>query len=229
LGEYMQSYARVLSMVEQLKRPIKNKDVEQANAILTEMTALEQEIGLGFIRDDIDNLVKESQNGVERIKEIVMNLRTFSREEEGELVDINVERVIESILKIVWNEIKYKAELKKDFGGLPPVKCNANRLGQVLINVIVNAAQAIEDQGFIEIKTYQRDKYAYIEISDTGKGIDEETQKRIFDPFFTTKPAGQGIGLGLSICHDIMKKQGGELTVQSEVGKGTTFCIMLPL
>jgi signal transduction histidine kinase len=178
---------------------------------------------------DTDNLLKDNQGGIERIRKIVKDLRTFARENNDMMDLVKIEEVIDSILSIVHNELKYKADLKKDYGKTPLVRCNTQRMGQVFINLLVNATHAIEDRGVIEIRTYQQDKYLCIDIKDTGKGIPPENLKKIFDPFFTTKPVGQGTGLGLSVSYEIVKKHEGNIKVQSEVGKGTTFTVMLPL
>jgi two-component system NtrC family sensor kinase len=142
--------------------------------------------------------------------------------------DNNIEDIIESVIHIVWNEIKYKAELKKEYGNIPVLRCNAQKLGQVFINLLVNAVQAINKKGIITIKTYKDNDHACIEFSDTGSGISQENIQKIFDPFFTTKPVGKGTGLGLSIGYDIVKQHNGELFVDSELNKGTKFTIKLP-
>ena len=133
------------------------------------------------------------------------------------------------ILSIVQNELKYKAELTKEYGKTSLIKGNAQRLGQVFINLLLNASQALKEIGKVTIKTYQQDKYVCIDITDTGQGIAEENLKKIFDPFFTTKPVGQGTGLGLSVSYEIIKKHGGDIQVRSKVGEGTTFTVRLPL
>ena len=142
---------------------------------------------------------------------------------------VKVEEILDSILSIVHSELKYKAELKKNYGETPLVRGNPQRLGQVFINLLVNAAQAIEQKGAIEVKTYQEGNYICIDVKDTGKGILPENLKRVFDAFFTTKPVGQGTGLGLSVSYEIVKKHGGDMKVQSDPGIGTTFTVMLPL
>ena len=180
--------------------------------------------------NDVNTLLEHSSRGLERIKKIVMDLRTFAREENAETMELaKIEEIIDSILSIVQNEIKYKAELTKDYGDTVLVKCNPQRLGQVFINLLVNASQAIEEKGKITIKTYRQDKYVCIDVTDTGHGIAPENLKKIFDPFFTTKPVGQGTGLGLSVSYEIVKKHGGEIKVQSKAGEGTTFTVMLPI
>ena len=131
-------------------------------------------------------------------------------------------------MNVVWNELKYKATVKKEYGDLPLVKCYSQQLNQVFMNILVNAAQAIEEQGEIRIGTHADDGYVEIRISDTGVGIPKENLSKIFDPFFTTKQVGKGTGLGMNVAYNIVKKHKGNIEVESEVGKGTTFTIRLP-
>lgn len=229
LEEYISNYLKILRMVDNLKQSIKEKDMKKVDCLIKEMNEVEEETNFSFMMTDMSSLIEESRRGIERIKKIVLDLRTFSREDKGETENCKIEEIIESILGIIHNEIKYKAELKKNYSGLPLVKCNAQKLGQVFMNLIVNASHAIEEKGEIKIKTYQKDNYACIDVSDTGPGIPKEQLQRIFDPFFTTKPIGKGTGLGLSICSEIVKNHNGEIKVESMPGKGTTFTVMLPI
>jgi len=135
--------------------------------------------------------------------------------------------LIESTLNIVWNELKYKAEVTKDFGELPLVKCYPQRMNQVFTNILVNAAHAIDKKGEIKISTSANNGHVEIKISDTGSGIPPEVLPKIFDPFFTTKEVGKGTGLGLNLAYNIIEKHKGTIDVESEVGKGTTFTIRL--
>jgi two-component system NtrC family sensor kinase len=196
---------------------------------LDHIVALEKEMDIDFILNDIPSLIKESEEGAERIKKIVADLKDFSHpgKKDPEYADIN--HNLDSTLNIVWNELKYKATVKKEYGDLPQVKCYPQQLNQVFVNLLVNAAQAIEKQGEINITTRVLDGKVEITISDTGSGIPEENLSRIFDPFFTTKEVGKGTGLGLNVAYNIIKKHKGTIDVQSEVGKGTTFTIRIPV
>ena len=129
----------------------------------------------------------------------------------------------------VWNELKYKAEVVKEYAGIPDVECIPSQLNQVFMNLLINAAQAIEKHGQITVRTGQDDQMVWVEVQDTGKGIKPEHLNRIFDPFFTTKPVGIGTGLGLSLSYGIVNKHNGRIEVQSEDGKGSNFRIWLPL
>jgi len=182
-----------------------------------------------YILDDMPELVRESHEGTRHIKEIAQGLRTFAREDSGEqtLVDVNAE--LESTLKIVWNQLKYKCEVKRDFGELPQVSFHATQLTQVFANLLVNAAQAIETRGEIHIATRQEGGEVVVDISDTGHGMSQETLSKLFQPFFTTKPRGKGTGLGLSISYGIITRHKGRIDVRSEPGKGSTFTVRLPV
>ena len=229
LERYIDSYSELLRATDLLKRAVEARDINKAQAIVEEIKTLEEKANLNFITSDIDNLLRESKSGVTRIRKILMDLRTFSRKDKGVMGPINVEEVLDGIINIVWNEIKYTAELKKEYGKVPSVIGNAQKLGQVFINILINAVQAIKGKGVIEVKTFVQKGYACVQISDTGYGIPPENLDKIFDPFFTTKPVGKGTGLGLSISYDIIKQHGGDILVQSEVNKGSQFTVRLPL
>lgn len=185
---------------------------------------------MAFLREDVPMLMKESRDGITRVKMIIQDLKEFSHvDTSGEWQWTDLHRGLDSTLGVVWNEIKYHAEVKKEYGDLPEVECLPSQLNQVFMNLLVNAAHAIEDKGVISISTGVRREEVFIRIADTGKGILPENRKRIFDPFFTTKPVGRGTGLGLSLSFAIMKKHNGRIEVQSDVGKGSTFTLWLPV
>ena len=183
---------------------------------------------LNFLREDIVDLINESLEGVNRVKTIVESLKDFARVDTTEWRLDNLEKGLESTLTIVWNEIKYKAEVIKEFAGLPEIECIASQMNQVFMNLLVNAAQAIEAHGTITVRTGFDEKSVWVEVEDTGKGIKPEHLHKIFEPFFTTKPVGQGTGLGLSLAYGIVNRHHGLMTVCSEVNKGTVFHITLP-
>lgn len=184
---------------------------------------------ISLLQDEINNILKESLSGLERAREIVKNMKTFSLAGEGDFKEADVNQCLEDTLNVVWNELKYKCTVKKSLAPLPAVMCNTQQLEQVFVNLLVNAAQAIPDKGEIYIKTNANDSEIQIEISDTGVGISPEQMEHLFDPFFTTKPAGVGTGLGLFISYNIIQKHHGRIEVNSSVGKGTSFIISLPL
>ncbi len=181
------------------------------------------------IRDDLTDAL----DAAIRVKNIVSDLRIFSRSQEVPDGPVDIEHLLESSLRMAYNEIRHRAKVVRDFQPVPPVIGNDSRLGQVLLNIIVNAAQAIEeghaDTNVIRVATRLDDHgKVVIEISDTGVGMPPEMIRKLFTPFFTTKPAGVGTGLGLVICHRIVDALGGSIEVESTVGKGSTFRIRLP-
>ena len=243
LRQYVADYIKVLGMGDRVKESLIRDDLPGAKAAAGEMVKMEKEMDLEYIINDSRALLQHNIRGIERIQKIVMDLRTFARDGQDEIEHARIEDVIESILGIMGNEIKYKARIEKDYGETPPVPCNPQRMGQVFLNLIVNALQAlpdhaspaggrqagIEGMGTIAIKTYRQGEFVCGDVSDTGKGIEEKNLSKIFDPFFTTKTVGQGTGLGLSVSYEIVKKHGGDIKVKSKIGSGTTFTVMLPL
>jgi two-component system NtrC family sensor kinase len=159
----------------------------------------------------------------------VQGLKTFSRTDQSNQAMADLNECIDSTINIVWNELKYKTTLHRDYGQLPQTLCYPQKLNQVFMNLLVNASHAIEKQGEITIKTRHEGNRLRIWISDTGCGIPPENLKKIFEPFFTTKEVGKGTGLGMSIAFEIIEQHQGTLSVTSEVGQGTTFLIDLPL
>nr|MCH9671034.1 PAS domain-containing sensor histidine kinase [Gammaproteobacteria bacterium] len=157
------------------------------------------------------------------------DLRDFSHSgiDDRHLCDLNA--VVESRLNIVNSEVKYKAEVAKSLGELPQVECVASQIGQVIVNFLVNAAQAIEDRGVIEISTGCEDERVWISVRDTGHGVEPQHLRHIFEPFFTTKPVGKGTGLGLSLSYGIIRRHNGDITVDSTPGEGTCFTVWLPI
>ena len=184
---------------------------------------------LDYILEDVKQLIRESLDGADRVKKIVQDLKSFSRVDETEHKTSDINAGLESTINIVWNELKYKATLKKEFGDIPVTKCNSGQLNQVFMNLLVNSAHAIEKQGEIMVRTWHEGGSIFVSISDTGSGIPADKINRIFEPFFTTKEVGKGTGLGLSIAYEIIQKHNGEISVQSEVGKGTTFTLRIPV
>ena len=191
---------------------------------------LKDKVDLEYIKEDLGKLIAESLDGVKRVKGIVQDLKDFSHVDESEWQYASLHHGLESTLNIVNNEIKYKAEVNKYYGKIPDIECLASQLNQVFMNLLVNAAHAIEKQGIISITTGCPDgKWVFVSISDTGSGIEKSKLSKIFDPFFTTKPIGQGTGLGLSLSYKIIEKHNGRIEVDSTEGVGTKFTIWLPV
>jgi signal transduction histidine kinase len=177
----------------------------------------------------LGKLIESCSNGAQRIKEIVLGLRTFSRLDEAAVKAVDIHEGIESTLTLLENHLKDRIAVHRDFQKLPPVECYAGQLNQVLMNLLTNAADAIEGEGEVTISTREDGDCVRIAIQDTGAGIPEENLNQIFVPFFTTKEIGKGTGLGLSISYGIVKKHGGSIEVETEIGKGTLFTIVLPI
>jgi two-component system, NtrC family, sensor kinase len=196
---------------------------------LLQLKAEAKRIDIEFIKDDITDLICDCREGTKRIKKIVVDLKAFSHPGENKFDYTDINKGLESTLNVVNNEIKYKAKVSTDFGDLPLIRCFAQELNQVFMNIFVNAAQAIEKKGEIQVRTRHLDDWARIEISDTGPGIHPDHLSRIFDPFFTTKEVGKGTGLGMHIAYKIIEKHNGHMRVESQLGKGATFIIELPV
>ncbi|HYV67406.1 MAG TPA: ATP-binding protein, partial [Myxococcales bacterium] len=178
--------------------------------------------------------LSEARQGADRVRNVMGDLKTFSRPDDEASGPVDVRRVAESALNIAGGEIQQRARLVNEFAEVPPVEANESQLAQVVLSLILNAARSIHqgDPARNEIRVVTRrhslDRVA-IEIRDTGSGFSEETRGRIFDPYFTTQPAGVGTGLGLSVCHTIVTRLGGEIEVESELGKGSLFRVLLPV
>lgn len=200
-----------------------------AASMLAPVAQMAGDLDLDYVRNDIMMLIEESLEGAVRVRQIVRDLRDFSRPSGDERAFADLHAGLESTLNVVHNEIKYKADVVREYGDLPLIECNAAQLNQVFMNLLVNAAQAIKTQGTITIRTACHGDSASIAITDTGAGIPDHVLGRIFDPFFTTKPIGQGTGLGLSISHGIVEHHRGRIDVQSCAGHGSTFTVTLPV
>ncbi len=197
--------------------------------IINDLASRRKALKIDYITDDLMNLVKESLDGAERIKKIVQDLKGFARTDGNEMQSADINAGIESTINVVWNELKYKATVHRNYGDLPQTICNLGQLNQVFMNLLVNAAHAIEKSGDIRITTWAENGFIHVSISDTGCGIPTENLTCIFEPFFTTKDVGKGTGLGLSIAFEIVKKHHGDIQVASEVGKGATFTVSIPI
>lgn len=189
-----------------------------------------EEIGYEFIIEDLGTLVDNFEEGAERIHSIVGDLRTFSRTETGEFKEINLHEAIDLALNLLQNEFKGRIKIIKEYGEIPLVEGQAGKINQVLMNLLINAGQAITDEkGTVTITTRQAGHYVEVIIEDDGKGMNPEQLEHIFEPFYTTKPVGEGTGLGLSISYAIIQDHKGTITVSSIPGAGSRFCVSLPI
>ncbi|HSG21651.1 MAG TPA: ATP-binding protein, partial [Azonexus sp.] len=200
------------------------------NPLLGKIRVLYEERDFAYIRDDIAQLMHESKDGLGRVRRIVQDLKNFSHVSEQEWQWADLHEGLDSTLNIVWNELKYKCKVVKEYGELPKVHCMISQLNQVFMNLLVNASHAIETQGTVTLRTRcLGDNEVCIEVIDSGKGIAPEHLTRIFEPFFTTKPVGKGTGLGLSLSYGIINKHSGRIEVDSTLGQGTTFRVIIPI
>src|SRR5450830_1198188 len=220
LQRYVTDMLRLLSVYEKAEGAL-------PGAAMQEISQVKADIDVAFLREDVANLLVESLDGLKRVTRIVQDLKDFSHVDESERQWADLEAGLESTLRVVWNEIKFKADVVKEFAGIPQIECFPFQLNQVFMNLLINASHAIETKGTITLRTGHDEHQVWIEVQDTGKGIKPENLSRIFEPFFTTKPVGKGTGLGLSLAYGIVKKHDGQIDVKSELGQGTTFRVSL--
>ena len=234
LGEVLEDLMAFQSQHDQLRTAAAN--VEGCAAIIEQLEATAEEIDLEFVQEETPKAVARTVDGLDRVATIVKALKQFSHPGSDEMAPSDLNRIIENTLTVAKNEYKYVAEVEVDLCDDAEIICHPGDLGQVLINLVVNAAHAINDQvggsgqmGKIVLRTLEADGGLVVEVADTGGGIPAEIQDRVFEPFFTTKEMGKGSGQGLALAHNvIVKKHGGRLGFDVEDGVGTTFRIWLP-
>lgn len=218
----------VKDILEILAKYESTVELNKLNEKFIEVDKLKEELDYDFLKGEINDLIRGIKEGAHRTSEIVKSLRSFSRLDENDLKQANINHGIESTLLILRNKLKNRIEVIKEFDDLPEIFCFPGKLNQVFMNILTNAAQAIIGEGKIYVKTKYKDGNIVIEIKDTGVGMPEDVRKKVFDPFFTTKDVGDGTGLGLSISFGIIETHNGTITVESAPGEGTEFVITLP-
>lgn len=195
--------------------------------------ALRVDNDVEFIVEDIKGLLKDSLKGLNRVADIVANLKKVSHVGELDKDVCNINDVIDESLKVVWSELKYNMEVNKHYNVMPEFSCHSGEITQVLMNLFLNASHACEKRGILDITTCVQElkarQWIVIKVQDNGKGMHKDVLKKVFDPFFTTKPVGVGTGLGLSVSFGIIEKHGGIIDVKSTEGQGTLFTLYLPL
>jgi len=228
----LQTYAHDLLLLLAAYEELCQKLPHDQLHLLVPIQEIKARADYSYLQQDLPQLIEESREGIGRVKKIVMDLRDFSHANEIEnehWVVTDVHRGLQSTLNIVWNELKYKVEVRKEFGDIPAIECLPSQLNQVFLNLLVNAGHAIAERGVINIATCLIGNEVCVSITDSGQGIAPANLARIFDPFFTTKPVGKGTGLGLSLSYGIVQKHHGRIEVVSAVGAGTTFRVYLPV
>ncbi|UOD28114.1 PAS domain-containing protein [Massilia violaceinigra] len=240
IGYIFSNFGTLQSYLDQLFDMLhvyQDAESEASPETAARLAAMRKTLDLDFLRDDIPVLMSESKEGIARVRHIVQDLKDFSRVDANqEWVWSNLHGGIDSTLNIVSNEVKYKADVVKQYGAIPDIECLPSQINQVIMNLVVNAAHAMsERRGTITLRSGtlgdsgSDGEQVWIEIADNGSGIPRENLTRIFDPFFTTKAVGKGTGLGLSLAYGIIQKHHGSIDVDSEIGRGTTFRIVLPV
>ena len=222
LNQYIGSLTKLLNYYD----GVELTETDAAGAAL-----IKEQIDYQVLLEDLDSIICDCRNGAERIRDIVQNLRTFSRLDEAEFKKTDIHEGINSTLRLLSRYFSTdNITLARDYGELPLIDAFSGQLNQVWMNLLVNAAQAVSQKGGeVRISTRAEREFVFIEIGDTGGGIAPEHLNRIFDPFYTTKPVGEGTGLGLSISFGIVERHGGTITVDTRVGEGSTFAVMLPV
>ncbi len=229
LEEYLADIRKLIEMDQTLVKGLKETNLPDHLAEMTEkVNEYAREIDIDFLQEDMEELIKDCIDGLDRIKKIVIDLKDFAHPGKKDVEPVDINACIETTLNVAANELKYKTTVHKDLGDLPLIQGVPQQLNQVILNILVNAAQAIETKGEIKIKTWQESSNVCLTISDTGCGIDPQNLSKIFDPFFTTKEVGKGTGLGMNIAYNIIQQHGGNITVNSKIGKGTVFTVTLP-
>ncbi len=232
IGQLTELYDELIEKVSGLKVAMSDPESSEEEiehlmgAIMASVTEIEDD----DLSEELKALIKDSLFGVEQITEMVLNLRNFARLDESKVKQIKIEECVDASLKITRNAIKHLT-VDTQFAATPAIRCSPSQINQVFVNLINNAAQAIgtKANGRIDIRTKNDSSNIYIEVSDNGSGMTQETQQRVFEPFFTTKGAGEGTGLGMAICQQIIEQHGGNIALESQLDKGTTFHITLPI
>jgi PAS domain S-box-containing protein len=236
MSEYLSDLRRVWAEVDTLRKAAVGTGPGPARDAERQLAEVAEEVDAEFVLSDFAKAIRESQEGSERIRHIVQDLRDFSHRDTGERVLADLNQCLDSTASIVWPMMRHLVVLEKEYAQLPAVHCNPMQLKQIFMNLLVNAYQAIEEKlgdsgqtGTIRLRTDTTGNEVLVEVSDTGAGISPDHVDRIFDPFFTTKKVGAGTGLGLSTSYNIVQRHGGTIRVESAPGKGTTFRVLLPV
>ncbi len=227
LADYISSYDRLINLYR-LSLTVPSDGEEQRREILRRIEEMEREVDFDFIRNDLQSLIRDYRQGIEKIAQIVKGLKTYARKDEERKEEVDLNDVMEDALQLVGNRLKYIGSIETKPGFLPPIRGNKNQIEQVIVNLLINATDAVDrEKGRISLVSYERNEEVFLEIADNGCGMDGDTQRKIFEPFFTTKEAGTGLGLSISL--DIINSHDGKIEVESEKEKGSLFRLSFPV
>ena len=235
LGEQLSPMQRLAAMSYQFTRQMREpaRDKAALNEQLLGVETSARTLVENRVLDEVASLLKDGIHGIDQICEIVQNLKNFSRLDRAKIAEFSVQAGLDSTLLLARHLLKGKVEVRKEFGAVRAIQGSPSQINQVFLNIITNAVQAMPERaerGVITLRTAMEDERTVrVEIQDNGSGIPKDVVSKIFDPFFTTKPIGQGTGMGLSISYKIVQEHGGRIAVDSEVGVGTLFTILLPV
>jgi len=229
LTQYLAVFTELLTRYRELAEAVGPGLSGPEAELLSRIRAYQEQEDLDYLLGDVSDLLQDSREGANRVADIVRSLKAFVREDSGqqELVDVN--RELATTLKVVWNQLKYRSEVRCDYQPVPPILGRPAQLNQVFTHLLLNAVQALPGQGIIEVSTRHEGDEVLVRISDTGHGMSPEVLSKAFTPFFTTKTPGKGAGLGLSISADIISRHLGRIEAQSQPGRGSTFTVRIPI
>ncbi|MBF7073503.1 HAMP domain-containing protein [Glaciecola sp. MH2013] len=229
LKDYVQTYSALSVLVDQLTKSIKENNNAERDQVCEQLIAFAEAQDFAFINDDVKELIADTEDGLNRVIEIVKNMKSFSRADSDTMQLFDINQCISTSAKMVKSKVEQKGELILELQALPQTLINVGKINQVVTNLIVNAAQALDTDGKVIVKSYPQGNTIVVEVKDNGSGMDKQTLKNIFNPFFTTKAEGEGTGLGLSISFEIIQEHGGFIEVDSRLGEGSTFILSLPI
>jgi two-component system, NtrC family, sensor kinase len=229
LEEYAEVLRNLVTEYEALRKALPPDARPAVQGRLSRIDSIRAEENIDYILQDVGQLLSDCNVGLGQIKDVLEGVRSFAGMRDGEMREADINQGVEQTLKLVWNELKYKCQVHTDLKPLPPVRCLSGEVNQVIMNLLINAANAIPEKGDVNVGTRPAGDGVTIRVADTGDGIRPDLLDRVFDPLFSTKPASMGMGLGLSVSRDIVARHGGTIEVESEPDVGTTFTVYLPL